>query len=84
MSRLMISTPREHPFPWVIISRVVDEGGTPHFDQHTLAEAAQTKEAALLYAERRAEQGYWVEVYREHYYYAPRHPNKPIEEEQQS
>lgn len=67
----LIRTPRNHPFPWTILSRRVVEDGGPVYDRHTLAESAQTEEQALAYAEVRAEQGYWVEVYREHHYYAP-------------
>lgn len=59
------------PYPWVIISRETDAYGYPVYNQHTLAESAQTKAHAVMYAERRAAEGRWVEVYREHYYHAP-------------
>lgn len=62
------------PFPWVIISRETDTYGYPVYNQHTLAESAQTKAQAVVYAERRAAEGRWVEVYREHYYHAPPRP----------
>lgn len=69
-STILTRTPREHPHPWVIISRQI-VGGMPTFNRHTLAESAPTEEAAILYAERRAQQGYWVDVYREHHYFVP-------------
>lgn len=69
--RLLQPTEPEHPFPWIIISQLVDAHGMPQFDRHTLAEAAQTEQQALVYAEVRAASGYWVTVYREHHYYAP-------------
>lgn len=69
--KLMTRVKRGEPYPWVILSQCMDAAGFPRFDAHTLAERAQTEAQALVYAERRAEQGYWVEVYREHHYYAP-------------
>lgn len=69
--KLLHRTERGHPFPWVIISQEVDDWGLPVFSRHTLAESAQSEAAALVYAERRAQEGCWVTVYREHHYYAP-------------
>lgn len=70
--RLKAVSPTSDPFPWIIVSRTVNDRGFPEYNNHTLAESAQTEARALVYAERRAAEGFWVEVYREHYYYAPR------------
>lgn len=64
-------TDEDEPNPYVICSRRVDDTGYPVNDRHILWEAAPTEEHALLYAEVRAKSGYWVEVYKNLYYYAP-------------
>lgn len=69
--RLKATNPARDPFPWIVISRTTNSYGYPEFNQHTIEEAAPTKAHALRYAERRAAEGFWVEVYREHYYHVP-------------
>ena len=66
----MTRTPRGHPFPWTVLSRRIVDGG-PVYDRYTLAESAGNEANALKYAEVRAKQGYWVEVFREHHYFVP-------------
>lgn len=60
------------PFPWTVISQRIADYGLPVFDGSTIAESAETEEAALVYAERRLAEGYWVTVYREHWYGVPK------------
>lgn len=62
------TNPETEPYPWVIISQRISDYGRPVFDGSTIAESAATEEHALLYAERRFAEGYWVTVYREHWY----------------
>lgn len=57
-------TRSDGPYRYVILSKT-KEHGIPVFNRHTLAESADTEESALIYAEARRKQGYWVDVYKE-------------------
>lgn len=66
--------PADGPYQYVILSRTT-HNGMPEFNRHTLAESANSYEAAEAYANVRIKSGYWVDIYKELAYAVPTRPS---------